>query len=229
MKSFKDSKCVARKTKKHSYVQTTSTHKPRYSSYPVQTQSAEYPPASHGYDSLGHTNSVQPPEYSELDGPRKRPVTGPDAENTNYFRPFKDGVGNVPDEPKATKSSQSSVESKSPKQERKPPPAKQNTVTEQLSAKSESPPADAVSKDPEKSSPKAGAEKAKVAGTPDEGGFKLFGLRKKEEKPREAVVTMVSSERAEEEDLEQYPEDKNPFDEDDDDNCEWDPNNRGQS
>ena len=82
-----------------------------------------------------------------------------------------------------------------------------------------------ASKDVEngKSSPKEVREKPK--GSSDEGGFKLFGLLKKDDKPREQVVTMVSSERSTEEDLEHYPEGKNPFGDDED--CEWDPNNRG--
>ena len=118
---------------------------------------------------------------------------------------------------------------------RKSPEAKQKSVTERpSSAASENTKSKdtdkSASKDmtKEKSSPKEVHEKRR--GSPsEEGGFKLFGLLKKDEKPKEQVVTMVSSQRSVEEDLEHYPEDKNPFDDADDDNCEWDPNNRGQN
>ena len=232
IKSFKKSKCVARKPRKHSYVQTSNAPKPKYVQHPVQTYTGDYPPASHGYDSLGHTNSIQPPEYTQHPEQPK-----PQSQGTNYFRPFKDGVGNVqeepngsiPREPERDREIGGSIDGK-----RKSPEAKQKGVTERPSS-SASP--NVKSKDPnkstskdmtkEKSSPKAVREKPRGSST-EEGGFKLFGLRKKDEKPKEQVVTMVSSQRSVEEDLEQYAEDKNPFDDDEED-CEWDPNNRGQS
>ena len=200
--------------------------------HPVQTYTGDYPPASHGYNSLGHTNSVQPPEYTQHPEQPK-----PQNQGTNYFRPFKDGVVNVQEEqnenirkqPERNPEFSGSIDDK-----RKSPEAKQKRGTERPSSAASQ---NNKSKEPDKStskdntkgksSPKKVREKPRGSPT-EEGGFKLFGFRKKDDKPKEQVVTMVSSQRSVEEDLEHYPEDKNPFDDDNED-CEWDPNNRGQS
>ena len=198
--------------------------------HPVQTFTGDYAPASHGYDSLGHTKSIQPPEYTERQEQPKQPDHG-----ANYFRPFKEGMGNVPDDPKETVAKTTNGTKGDPQGVKSP---RRSTKQKEVAAHASSPasqksePEDQnknIRKDTSKeshSSPKEGREKPKSSPT-DESGFKLFGLLKKEDKPKEQVVTMVSSERSVEEDLEHYPDDKNPFYDDED--CEWDPNNRGQS
>ena len=215
IKSFKESQCVARTSKKHSYVQTSSVHKPPYTAYPIQTQTAEYPPASHGYNSIGHTKPVQPPEYTETADQGKLAEQQPTG--TNYFRPFKNGVGNVSDEPKQPDTGASKTPVKEPPAELSPKKESQVPATSASSSQDPSP--------EEKASPGESRDKAKPSSSSeDSGGLKLFGARKKD-KLKEQVVPMVSSERSVEEDLEHYPEEKNPFDDDED--CEWDPNNRG--
>ena len=216
-------------------MQTSGVPKPKYVEHPIQTQTGDYPPASHGYDSIGHTNSIQPPEYTR--NPTQPTSQG---QETNYFRPFKEGMGNVQDErsetppqpPEDSPARRGIPEDKRKSQKAEVPVVEQKQMAEQKSStggqkgKSEGltkiDSKDAVGG---KSSPKEVREKPKSSS--DEGGFKLFGRLKKEEKPKEQVVTMVSSERSTDEDLEHYPDDKNPFEDDAD--CEWDPNNRGQN
>lgn len=191
----------------------------------MQTQTGEYAPASHGYDSLGHTNSVQPSEHR---APRDQPAA--QDPGTNYFRPFKPGVGNVQedsDEPVRQQPNSQVPEGKRKSQRTNSPEQRQNSdrspTIESQKAKLVDPNGN-TSKD--KSSPPETRDKPSKpkSSSGDEGSFKLFGLLKKDDKPKEAVVPMFSSERSAEEDIEHYPEDKNPFESDD---CEWDPNNRG--
>ena len=182
IKSFKESRCVAHRPKKHSYVQT-SAPKPKYVQQPIQTQTGDYPPASHGYDSIGHTNSIQPPEYTPH--PSQPSSQG---QGTNYFRPFKDGMGNVPHEPRGITPKETSTKGETPDNRRKTQKTKVTVAEQKQMAERKSSSegqkykperlTKSTSKDVDngKSSPKETREKPK--GSSDESSFKIIWVTK---------------------------------------------------
>ncbi len=247
MKSFKESKCVSRRPKKHAYVQTgLPSAKPQYVK-PVINSAYPQPPAAHGYQSVGHSSPVEPPDYTQAVHGHNASQSEPPA--NSYYPPPQQGPD--PRSPPSTSAQQpgpaDQSRPKSPTEQdvRPKSPQKQSEQSQtkkarpSLISRTESQERSHTPEPDNKSLESDSSEKAKSPGegrkSPSEGSFKLFGLLKKEEKPKEEPVAMVSSQRSLEEDEEQYPEGKNPFDEDEEDNMsdggaagfEWDPNNRG--
>ena len=249
LKSFKESKCVPRRSKKHAYVQTgLPTGKPQYVQHsiqgPVVKGAYPQPTAAHGYQSLGHSSPVQPPDYRQAVHGQSGPYSEPPA--SSYYPPPPDPRSSPstsreqgsPDPTRPQSPPQQDVRPKSPevqsdqRQSKKARPSLISRTESQERSNTPEPDTKSIDSD---SSEKAKSSRGEGAKSPSEGSFKLFGLLKKEEKPKEEPVAMVSSQRSLEEDEEQYPEGKNPFEDDDEDNMsdggqagfEWDPNNRG--